>query len=105
MTNELSGKVAVVTGGSSGIGLGVAQRFVDEGARVVVADVDRERGEEDAGGLGPDAAFLRTDVAVPDDVAGLVRYAVETFGGLDVMVNNAGISGARHTTLVGNAAR
>ena len=100
MAGELSGKVAVVTGGTSGIGLGTAQRFHEEGARVVIADVDGERGEEIAKELGPDVAFRRTDVSVPDEVAELVTFAVETFGGLDVMFNNAGIGGARHPSLL-----
>jgi NAD(P)-dependent dehydrogenase (short-subunit alcohol dehydrogenase family) len=100
MAGELPGKVAIVTGGSSGIGLGVAQRFLDEGARVVIADLDRELGEVIAKELGADAAFRRTDVSVPDDVARLVAFAVKTFGGLHIMFNNAGISGARHTSLL-----
>ena len=100
MASELSGKVAVVTGGTSGIGLGTARRFHEEGARVVIADVDRNRGEVIAKELGPDVAFRRTDVSVPDEVAQLVAFAVETFGGLHVMFNNAGIGGARHPSLL-----
>jgi NAD(P)-dependent dehydrogenase (short-subunit alcohol dehydrogenase family) len=99
VANELAGKVAVVTGGASGIGLGTARRFVDEGARVVVADSDRDAGEEVAEALGSDAAFKLTDVADPAQVAELVSFAVSKFGGLNVMFNNAGISGARHPTL------
>ena len=99
MPNELTGKVAVVTGGSSGIGLGTAVRFLAEGARVVIADIDRERGEEVTAGLGAGAAFKHTDVADPRQVSDLVAYAVERFGGLHVMFNNAGISGVRHPTL------
>jgi NAD(P)-dependent dehydrogenase (short-subunit alcohol dehydrogenase family) len=99
VTGELAGKVAIVTGGSSGIGLGTAERFLEEGARVVLADVDRERGEELVKGLGSDAAFKQVDVASMTEVTDLVDFAVQTFGGLDVMVNNAGISGIRHTSL------
>jgi NAD(P)-dependent dehydrogenase (short-subunit alcohol dehydrogenase family) len=99
MASELTGKVAVVTGGASGIGLGAAQRFLDEGAQVVIADIDRDRGEKIAKELGRDVAFRMTDVSVPDQVAQLVAFAVETFGGLHVMFNNAGISGARHSLL------
>lgn len=100
MSGELSGKVAIVTGGSSGIGLGTAERFLAEGARVVIADIDREKGEEVVRGLGDGAAFTATDVADPEQVVTLVRSTVERFGGLHVMFNNAGISGARHPTLL-----
>jgi len=100
LAGELSGKVAVVTGGSSGIGLGTAERFLAEGARVVLADIDREHGEEIAKGLGADTAFKHTDVADLTQVAELVAFAVETFGGLHVMFNNAGISGVRHASLL-----
>ena len=99
MTGELDGKVAIVTGGSSGIGLGTAERFLAEGARVVLADIDRERGEEVTAGLGAAAAFCQTDVGEPDQVVALVSFALERFGGLHVMFNNAGISGARYPSL------
>lgn len=99
MPDELSGKVVVITGGSSGIGLGAAQRFVAEGAQVVIADLDPDRGEAVAADLGEAAAFQRTDVADPDQVTAVVAFAVERFGGLHVMFNNAGISGVRHPTL------
>jgi len=99
VANALRGKVAVVTGGSSGIGLGTAERFLAEGARVVIADIDRDRGEDVVSGLGTDAAFKHTDVADAGQVTDLVDFAVERFGAVDVMFNNAGISGARHPTL------
>jgi NAD(P)-dependent dehydrogenase (short-subunit alcohol dehydrogenase family) len=100
MPDELSGKVAVITGGSSGIGLGSAQRFLAEGARVVIADIDGDRGEDVVKELGSDAAFKLTDVGEPAQVAELVAFAVERFGGLHVMFNNAGIPGARHPDLL-----
>jgi NAD(P)-dependent dehydrogenase (short-subunit alcohol dehydrogenase family) len=93
VVNELAGKVAVVTGGASGIGRGAVERFVAEGARVVIADVAEDLGTELAATLGPDAVFRRTDVSHPEQVGALVAAAVEKFGGLHVMVNNAGISG------------
>lgn len=92
VVNELDGKVAVVTGAASGIGRGLAERFVAEGAQVVIADVETDRGERLAESLGANAVFRRTDVSDPEQVGALVSGAVETFGGLHVMVNNAGIS-------------
>ena len=94
MAGELFGKVAIVTGGASGIGRATVELFVAEGAEVVVADVDAARGEEVAAKLGAAAAFKRTDVAAADEVQALVDFTVERFGGLHVMVNNSGISGA-----------
>ncbi|MGO8870873.1 MAG: SDR family NAD(P)-dependent oxidoreductase [Acidimicrobiales bacterium] len=92
MDQELAGKVAIVTGGSGGIGRATVELFVEQGAKVVIADVDAERGEDLAEDLGPSAAFRRTDVADPDDVEALVAFAVGHFGGLHVMFNNAGVS-------------
>jgi NAD(P)-dependent dehydrogenase (short-subunit alcohol dehydrogenase family) len=96
VVNELAGKVAIVTGGASGIGRGTVERFVAEGARVVIADVETDRGEALAESLGPDTLFRRTDVSDPEQVGALVAAAVEKFGGLHVMVNNAGVSGMMH---------
>ncbi|OBK24449.1 oxidoreductase [Mycobacterium asiaticum] len=93
MVNELADKVAVITGGSSGIGRGLVQRFVAEGARVVIGDVEIDGGEALSAALGPNAFFQRTDVSDPEQVTALVATAVEKFGGLHVMVNNAGVSG------------
>jgi NAD(P)-dependent dehydrogenase (short-subunit alcohol dehydrogenase family) len=90
MSGELAGKVAVVTGAAGGIGRAIAARFAGEGARVVAADLD-ERDDP-----LPGAVFRKTDVAEPDQVRDLVAFAVESFGGLHVMVNNAAISGALH---------
>jgi NAD(P)-dependent dehydrogenase (short-subunit alcohol dehydrogenase family) len=90
---ELEGKVAVVTGGANGIGRAAVELFVEEGARVVIADVDDDSGQALASALGDAAAFKRTDVADADQVQNLVDYTVGHFGGLHVMVNNAGVSG------------
>ncbi len=92
MGQELVGKVAIVTGGASGIGAATAQVFADEGASVVIADVDVERGEELAAGLGHAVTFQQTDVSDADQVQKLVDLAVDRFGGLHVMFNNAGIA-------------
>ena len=97
MVNELAGKVAIVTGGAAGIGRGIVERFAAEGARVVIADVDQDVGAELAAALGRDAVFRRTDVSDPEQVGALVAAAVEQFGGLHVMVNNAGISHTMHS--------
>jgi NAD(P)-dependent dehydrogenase (short-subunit alcohol dehydrogenase family) len=100
MVNELLGKVAIVTGGASGIGAGIVEKFSAEGARVVIADVDRERGEELAGQLGGDVMFRPADVSDPGQVGALVASAVEAFGRLDIMVNNAGISSKMHRSFL-----
>jgi NAD(P)-dependent dehydrogenase (short-subunit alcohol dehydrogenase family) len=96
VANELDGKVAVVTGGASGLGRATVERFLAEGARVLIADVEDESGQALAATLGPDAFFRRTDVSDPNQVGALVAAAVEKFGGLHVMVNNAGVSGTMH---------
>ncbi len=92
IAEELAGKVAIVTGGSGGIGRGIVELFVEQGAKVVIADVDAGQGEALAKQLGPAAAYRRTDVSDPADVEAVVEFAVATFGGLHVMCNNAGVS-------------
>jgi NAD(P)-dependent dehydrogenase (short-subunit alcohol dehydrogenase family) len=96
VVNELAGRVAIVTGGASGIGRGIVEKFVAEGARVVIADVETDKGVALAAALGSDACFRRADVSEPEQVGALVASAVERFGGLDVMVNNAGVSSTMH---------
>ena len=91
---ELAGKVAIVTGGASGLGRGIVERFVEEGASVVIADVDRDGGEALAGELGATAAFKQTDVADAEQIQDVVDLAVERFGGLHIMCNNAGVGGS-----------
>ncbi|KGM32508.1 glucose 1-dehydrogenase [Inquilinus limosus] len=91
---RLEGKVAIVTGAASGFGKGIAERFVREGASVLIADLSAEAGEAVAAALNevrPDAArFVRTDVSRDADTAVAIATAVEAFGGLDIVVNNAG---------------
>ncbi len=86
----LEGKVAVITGGTSGIGARTAEVFVAEGAKVVIAGRRKERGERLAQKLGDAASFLRTDVSVEADVKAMVDHAVDRFGRLDCLMNNAG---------------
>jgi 3-oxoacyl-[acyl-carrier protein] reductase len=89
---KLEGKVAVVTGAASGFGRGIAERFALEGARVVLADINGGGVREVAAGLGDRAVAVTCDVALKADVDAMVRAATEAFGGLDIMVNNAGIT-------------
>lgn len=87
---RLQDRVAVITGGASGIGLATARRFADEGARVVVADVDEETGEGVAGEIG--GLFVRADVTAEDDVRAMYAFAKQAYGSVDIAFNNAGIS-------------
>ncbi|PJK20439.1 SDR family NAD(P)-dependent oxidoreductase [Mycolicibacterium goodii] len=97
MVRDLSGKVAIVTGGASGLGRAMVERFVSDGGRVVVADVNASDGERLARELGPTTLFRRVDVSEPAQVTELVNTAVACFGSLDVMVNNAAVAGKHHT--------
>ena len=95
MPGKLDGKTAIVTGSSSGIGRGIAERFAEEGANVVTNSRSRERAEETADAIreaGNAAVAVEADVSERADAERLVERATEEFGGLDVMVNNAGIS-------------
>jgi len=97
---ELDGKVAIVTGGANGIGRGTVEVFVEQGARVVIADLDVEAGVALAAGLGSATRFRRTDVSRKDEIQALVDFALAEFGDLDVMFNNAGMSGAFHQSIL-----
>jgi len=90
MTGRLDGKVAVITGGCSGIGLATAQRFLEEGAKVVLGDLDDARGEELAAEL--ELTYVHADVTSKDQVDTLFRTAKDTYGSVDIAFNNAGIS-------------
>lgn len=89
----LDGKVAIVIGAAQGIGRGIAELFVEQGARVAIGDTNREAGEGAARALGAkgEAIFRRTDVSRPDDVQALVDAALKRFGRIDILVQNAGI--------------
>jgi len=92
---RLQNRTAIVTGGGSGFGEGIARRFAEEGARVVVADINDEGGERVARGIreaGGEALYVHADVARAESVQALVDRTVEHFGGLDIVVNNAGIT-------------
>ncbi len=89
-------KVAIGTGGSSGLGRGIVRRFVDAGAAVVIADINDDDGQQLADECGARARFQHVDVSIAEDVSAVVQAAVNHFGGLDVMVNNAGISSKMH---------
>ncbi|MBW8790476.1 MAG: L-iditol 2-dehydrogenase [Rhizobium leguminosarum] len=90
-TARLSGKVALVTGGASGIGKAVCERFAAEGARVVVADLDGERCAGVAETIGPQAWGVALDVTSQDSIEEAVRFTISTAGQIDILVNAAGI--------------
>jgi NAD(P)-dependent dehydrogenase (short-subunit alcohol dehydrogenase family) len=93
---EFDGKVALVTGGGSGIGRATALAFAREGAQVVIGDRNTRRGEETVSlirNAGGTASFRRTDVLVAADIEALVEHAISEYGGLDLAFNNAGIEG------------
>jgi NAD(P)-dependent dehydrogenase (short-subunit alcohol dehydrogenase family) len=94
MAGRLQGKVAVVTGGCSGIGLATVRRFVEEGAKVVIGDIDDERGHALVGQLGGTdlATYVGVDVTSKDQVDALFATTKETYGSVDIAFNNAGIS-------------
>jgi NAD(P)-dependent dehydrogenase (short-subunit alcohol dehydrogenase family) len=90
---RLENQVAIITGAASGIGEGTVRRYAAEGARVLIADIADERGGALAEELGPNTTYLRTDVSQEEDLARAVSSAVERWGRLDVMFNNAGFGG------------
>ncbi|HSV38115.1 MAG TPA: 3-oxoacyl-ACP reductase [Nocardioidaceae bacterium] len=95
MTGRLEGKVAVITGGCSGIGLATVKRFLEEGARVVIGDVDDVRGKalvEELGQENGALAYAHVDVTSKEEVDALFKTAKDTYGSVDIAFNNAGIS-------------
>ncbi len=95
MDGRLQEKVAVITGASSGIGEAIARSFVEQGAYVILGDIQNDLGRSVAENLGPKAKFILCDVTKEDHIKELVAEAIAVTGNLDVMVNNAGIVGAR----------
>ncbi len=91
---RLEGKVAAITGGASGFGAAAAHRFVEEGAKVVLGDIQEEAGKAVAAELGDNAIYVECNVTNEDHIANMVDTAVSEFGKLDIMYNNAGIVGA-----------
>lgn len=88
---KLSGKAAIVTGGASGFGAGIVRRFIVEGARVVIADINGDAASALADELGDAASGLKVDVANADDAAAMVKFTMQSLGGIDILVNNAGV--------------
>lgn len=98
MEKQLTGKVALVTGASSGIGKATATLYAQAGATVILSDIDEGRGNEATEEIrrsGAEAAFVTADVSNPAEVEELVRQAVIRYGRLDIAFNNAGIGGGR----------
>jgi len=87
---QLAGKVAIITGAGSGFGTGMAEAYVREGAKVIVADINAEAGERVAKALGANAKAITTDVANGASVEAMVNASVDTFGVPDIVINNAG---------------
>jgi NAD(P)-dependent dehydrogenase (short-subunit alcohol dehydrogenase family) len=98
MSHELDGRVAIVTGGASGMGLATVRRFLEEGARVVIADIQDDAGTALAAKLGANVAYRHADVSKAADMESLIAFTAERFGALDVMFNNAGIPGSMQRT-------
>jgi NAD(P)-dependent dehydrogenase (short-subunit alcohol dehydrogenase family) len=108
MGDRLNGKVAVITGGASGMGRATVEKFVSEGARVVIADVQEDKGRALAEQLGAVAAYVKTDVCREQDIAAMIGVAVKRFGRLDCLFNNAGfggVTGEIHETDMGEPYR
>ncbi|WP_170571369.1 SDR family oxidoreductase [Ruegeria atlantica] len=89
---RLEGKTAIVTGGASGFGAGIVQKFLSEGARVMIADINGDAAEVQANQLGPNAVAHMVDVADAASVQAMAVIAMDRFGHLDILVNNAGIT-------------
>lgn len=90
--SKLEGKVALITGGASGIGKETASLFIKNGAKVVIADIQQQTGTEAAKELGPNASFIPCDVTKESDISEAVNYTISRYNQLDIMYNNAGVA-------------
>jgi NAD(P)-dependent dehydrogenase (short-subunit alcohol dehydrogenase family) len=100
MSPSLEDQIAIVTGGASGLGRGIVERFIEAGAYVVIADINDDDGQQLARDCGPRAHYRHVDVSSAKDVSALILDTTESLGGLDVMVNNAGISSKMHRSFL-----
>lgn len=91
MAERLSGKIALITGGASGLGLAIAEKFLSEGATVILTDINGDRVVDEASRLGGDTVGLAHDVSKEDDWQAIAAVVMERFGGLHILINNAGI--------------
>jgi 2-dehydro-3-deoxy-D-gluconate 5-dehydrogenase len=96
---DLSGRVALVTGGNGGIGLGMAKGFAEAGAAVAIAGRNAEKGQGALAALGPGAVFVEVDVTDPESCRAMVARTVERLGRLDILVNNAGVANRKRPEL------
>lgn len=98
MADRLADKIALVTGAANGLGVAHVEALLREGAKVIATDIDADRGQELAARLGDDVTFVGLDVTDPGSWAGAVSAGTEAFGPIDVLVNNAGVSGTATNT-------
>lgn len=88
---DFKGQTVIVTGGAKGIGWGIAERFIEAGANVVISDIDDQAGETKTKALGKKAIYVHADVSQETEVQNLIKLTTDRFGGLDILINNAGI--------------
>lgn len=95
--NRLNNKIAIVTGGASGIGLAIVKRFHSEGAKIIIADLNLEAAQKEAESLGENVLAFETNIINSDEIKNLIDFTISKFGRLDILVNNAGIGAASKT--------
>eukprot|EP01018_Ginkgo_biloba_P013052 Gb_41822 [translate_table: standard] len=96
---RLEGEIAIITGGASGIGKETVKLFVENGAKVIIADIQDELGRSVADSFGPQVSYFHCDVSKEDQVSALVDYTLDKYGKLDIMFNNAGAAGKKTSTV------